>query len=481
MVSPSRASRLFRRSSSQTSPHTQHKTLFSGKPSSVQVDIPHGADDDSDIIIPDLPPLLRGHPDVHLRNGVIRSARLAAAGEPDAESAYFVADLSQVYRQHDRWKRLLPEIEPFYAVKCNPDPYVLRLLAALGTGFDCASHGEISQVLRTDVCPDRIIFANPCKAVSFIKNAARSGVNVMTFDNVDELHKVARANPSAQLVLRILTDDSKSLCRLGLKFGAPLVTVPGLLAKARELRLNIIGISFHVGSGCYDSSAFADAIACARTAFDMGLAAGYEFTLLDVGGGFEDTTFEETAGVLRNAIDLHFPDRARLRIIAEPGRFFVARAFTLATNIIARRAPRSDGATTEVQDEGDDQPSVMYYINEGVYGSFNCILFDHQEVHPYVLSMNGSFHLVGTEDLRTCSIWGPTCDSVDCVCPMTKLPAELRVGDWLVFNNMGAYTICAASQFNGFAVSPITYTTGDGLGSQETRRVLKSAVNAANA
>ncbi len=116
VVSPSRASRLFHRSSSQTSPPTQHKTLFSGKPSSVQVDIPHGhcADDDGDIIIPGLPPLLRGHPDVHLRNGVIRSACLAAAGEPDAESAYFVADLSQVYRQHGRWKRLLPEIEPFY-------------------------------------------------------------------------------------------------------------------------------------------------------------------------------------------------------------------------------------------------------------------------------------------------------------------------------------------------------------------------------
>ena len=382
------------------------------------------------------------------------------------------------------------------AVKCNPDPYVLRLLAALGTGFDCASHGEISQVLRTDISPNRIIFANPCKAVSFIKNAARSGVNTMTFDNADELYKVARANPSAQLVLRILTDDSKSLCRLGLKFGAPLITVPGLLAKARELRLNVIGISFHVGSGCYDSSAFADAIGCARTAFDMGLAAGYEFTLLDVGGGFEDATFEKTAEVLRDTINLHFPNRAGLRIIAEPGRFFVSRAFSLATNIIARRAPRSDVASTEIQDEGDDQPSVMCmiaassprdtradfsvpdYINEGVYGSFNCILFDHQEVHPYVLSMNGSFHLIGTEDLRACSIWGPTCDSIDCVCPMTKLPAELRVGDWLVFNNMGAYTICAASQFNGFAVSLVTYTTGDGLGSQETRHVLKSAANA---
>jgi ornithine decarboxylase len=245
------------------------------------------------------------------------------------------------------------------AVKCNPDPYVLRLLAALGTGFDCASNGEIAQVLCLDVSPDRIIFANPCKALSFIKYAANRGVNTLTFDNEDELYKVARINRSAKLVLRILTDDSKSLCRLGLKFGAPLATVPSLLIKAKELGLDVIGISFHVGSGCYDSSAFADAVGGARAAFDMGLAAGYNFSFLDVGGGFEDATFEVTAGVLREALDFHFPDRAGLRIIAEPGRYFVSRAFSLAANIIARRAPPSDGEATEIKDEGDDQPSLM--------------------------------------------------------------------------------------------------------------------------
>jgi ornithine decarboxylase len=187
----------------------------------------------------------------------------------------------------------------------------------------------------------------------------KNGVYTMTFDNVDELYKVARISPAAKLVLRILTDDSKSLCRLGLKFGAPLITVPGLLAKAKDLGLDVIGISFHVGSGCYDPSAFADAVRWARSAFDMGFAAGYNFTVLDVGGGFEDTTFEATAGVLRDAINLYFPDRARLRIIAEPGRFFVSRAFSLAANIIARRAPLSDGKATEINDKGNEQPSVM--------------------------------------------------------------------------------------------------------------------------
>jgi ornithine decarboxylase len=401
----------------------------------------------------------------------MNSARLAAENEPDAEKAFFVADFSQVYRQHVRWKTCLSEIQPFYAVKCNPDPYVLRLLAALGAGFDCASNGEIAQVLNMrGIEPSRIIFANPCKAASFIRNAGKAGVDTMTFDNADELYKIARAHPGARLVVRILTDDSKSLCAFGIKFGAPLDAVPGLLAKARELGLNVVGVSFHVGSGCYDPSVYADAIMRARSVFDMGTAAGYNFSLLDVGGGFEDALFETAASILTHAIDHYFPDRRHLKIIAEPGRFYVSKAFSLATNVIARRAPLEE-ATPPPQTEATPEPTVMYYINDGVYGAFNCILFDHQTVKPYVLSMGGSFHVASTEELTTSSVWGPTCDSIDCVCPTTQLPKNLRQGDWLAFENMGAYTICAASQFNGFEVSNIVYTAG-GAGSLEVRAAL---------
>ncbi|KAH9954741.1 ornithine decarboxylase [Russula dissimulans] len=455
--------------------------LFQFPPASPEADsLRDGGGDD--IIFPGLPPLLRGHPDVHLRNGVIRAAHLSAAGVPDAERAFFVADLSCVYNQYQRWKRCLPEIEPFYAVKCNPDPYVLHLLAALGTGFDCASNNELSQVLSLGVSPARIIFANPCKAVSHIKNAAKRGVDIMTFDNGDELHKTARASPTAKLVLRILTDDSKSLYRLGLKFGAPLATAPGLLAKAKGLGLDVIGISFHVGSACYDPAAFSDAVQRARAAFDMGLAAGYNFSLLDVGGGFGDDTLETTAGVLRDALDVHFPDRSGLQIVAELGRYFVSRAFRLATNIIARRAPLSDGEVTEGENnEGNDQPSVMFYINDGVYGTLNVLFHPLQKVHPYVLSMNGSFHFSGTESLRQSSVWGPTCSSIDCVYTSVLLPERLRVGDWLAFDNMGAYTICAATEFNGFAIGRVTYTSGDGHGSQETLLALKAAARTTSA
>lgn len=418
----------------------------------------------------DLPPLLHGHPDIHLRNGIMNASHLASEGEPDAEKAFFVADLSQVFYQHERWVQCLPEIQPFYAVKCNPDPYIIRLLASLGTGFDCASNGEISQVLGVGgIDPSRIIFANPCKAVSFIRNAAKVGVDTMTFDNADELHKIARVHPKAKLVVRILTDDSKSLCQLGLKFGAPIDTVRDLLAKARELGLDVVGCSFHVGSGCYDVSVYADAIRRSRDVFDMGREAGYTFSLLDIGGGFEDATFERAASILTESIDRYFPDRSGLKIIAEPGRFYVSRAFRLAANIIARRAPMDAPAPTA---EEDGQPKVMYYINEGVYGAFNCILFDHQHVTPYVLSMNESFYISPSEPAHIASVWGPTCDSIDCVSPVTTLPAALQVGDWLGFEAMGAYTVCAASQFNGFQRSNVVYTTGDEVAGNAVRTAL---------
>lgn len=316
----------------------------------------------------------------------------------------------------------------------------------------------------------------------------------MTFDNADELYKIARAHPRTKCIIRILTDDSKSLCAFGIKFGAPLTTVPGLLAKAKELNLDVIGVSFHVGSGCYDPSVYMDAIMRARAVFDMGKEVGYMFKLLDVGGGFEDSLFEQAAVVLTQAIDRHFPDRQNIKIIAEPGRFYVSKAFRLAANIIARRAPLT--GTSSSQEQGgsvsSDDPVVMCmssyhfsvslppqsfclnsldYINDGVYGAFNCILFDHQVVHPYVLSLNGSFHISASEPTHVSSVWGPTCDSIDCVSAKTELPRALQVGDWLGFDNMGAYTICAASQFNGFELSNVIYTTGS-VGGFEVRSAL---------
>lgn len=353
---------------------------------------------------------------------------------PGQEDAFYVADLGEVYRQHLRWKMNLSRVKPFYAVKCNPDMEVLSLMAKLGTGFDCASKAEIERVLGLGVDPKRIIYAQPCKTKSYIRYAAEHGVKQMTFDNADELYKIRDFFPGAELVLRILTDDSASLCRLSVKYGASLTITEQLLELAKELGLNVVGVSFHVGSGASDPGSFVKAVQDACIVFDQATAVGFEPTILDIGGGFGDDTFELFAGALTQALEEYVPPH--IRVIGEPGRYYVANAFTLATNIIARRS---------VQDRVSGDQSYMLYLNDGVYGNFSNIIFDHQKPIAQILdSAEGNFN--PTEY----SIWGPTCDGIDVITERCTLPRILDVGDWLFFENMGAYTKCSATRFNGF-------------------------------
>jgi len=397
----------------------------------------------------------------------------------DEEDPFFVCDIGQIVRQHIKWVTNLPRIEPFYAVKCNGDPFLLKTLVTMGTGFDCASKGEIETMLSYGVPPNKIIYANPCKQNSHIRFAASKGVEMMTFDNVDELVKVKRFHPNAKMVLRVLTDDSNSLCKLGLKFGASPSAARELLEKAKEMGINVIGVSFHVGSGCFASSAFKDAVLVARYVFDIGKELGFDFTLLDVGGGFpgsdsENISFGEVCEVLHNAVDKYFPPN--VRVIAEPGRYYSASAFTLASQIIARRIVKRDGSEDDGLAGFNDHPSFMYYINEGIYASFNSLMFDHQHAYPKPLCKNGQFYFdngMNTETEFNCSVWGPTCDSLDCLTKNSMLP-ELNVGDWLYFEEMGAYTICAASEFNGFRKSKILYTN------TETVELIRIAIEEQN-
>lgn len=373
--------------------------------------------------------------------------------EPGDEDAFFVADMGDVYRQHVRWKKHLGRVKPHYAVKCNPDPQVLRLLAALGTGFDCASKAEIEMVLRLGVDPSRIIYAQPCKTKSYVRYAAKEGVRQMTFDNSDELYKIKELYPEAELYLRILTDDSASLCRLSLKFGASLEDTGDLLALAKKLDLNVVGVAFHVGSGASDPEAFLKAVRDARFVFDQAAALGYELKTLDVGGGFISETFDEMAAVLSGALDDYFPPS--VRVIGEPGRYYVSSAFTIACNVIARRS---------VEDKELGVNSYMLYLNDGVYGNFSSIMFDHQHPIPRVLkSQNdpsafeyGDMHDSAYDGQKAVapleySIWGPTCDGIDCISESWTCPQILDVGDWLYFEDMGAYTKCSATKFNGFS------------------------------
>lgn len=314
------------------------------------------------------------------------------------------------------------------AVKCNPDAKVLQLLAALGTGFDCASKQEIQQILDLGVDPQRIIYANPCKTASYIRYAANENVRMMTFDNAEELYKVKKFFPNAKLLLRISTDDSKALCRFSLKYGAPIDSARQLLELAKNMNLDIVGVSFHVGSGSYDPNAFVAAVRDARVVFDQATDVGYDLRTLDVGGGYGTDNFEAIASVLGPALEEYFPPS--IRVIAEPGRYYVANAFTIATHVIARRTV-------------ENGPCYMLYVNDGVYGNFSGIMFDHQNPVPRVLRRRGQYLYgsVQSECQKEYSIWGPSCDGIDCISKSCWLPGVLDVGDWLYFTEMGGWLI----------------------------------------
>jgi ornithine decarboxylase len=269
----------------------------------------------------------------------------------------------------------------------------------------------------------------------------------MTFDNSDELYKIQALCPDAQLFLRILTDDSASLCRLSLKFGASLDTTRELLELAKTLGLQVVGVAFHVGSGASDPKAFLKAVQDSRTVFDQATEMGFNMHTLDVGGGFCQENFEQMAAVLSNALDLYFPQS--VRVIAEPGRFYVSSAFTLACHVIGRRP---------VTDPTLGTMSYMLYLNDGAYGNFSSIIFDHQEPVPRLLQCGNRF-LYGvrksasgfdTPNAIEYSIWGPTCDGIDCISHSCMFSHVIEQGDWLYFEDMGAYTRCSATAFNGF-------------------------------
>ncbi|KAM9779975.1 ornithine decarboxylase-like [Neosynchiropus ocellatus] len=371
-------------------------------------------------------------------------------GEKGSDAAFYLGNLDKILEHHLRWINNLPRVKPYYALKSHNTEPVIRMLSALGTGFDCASKREIEMVLAVGVPPDKIIYAHTIKAKSHLTYACSQGVNLMTFDNEEELKKISCVCPGARLILRIEVDDSTAVVKFSAKFGARMETVPVLLETAKKLHLNIVGVSFHVGVMCMDSTAFTKAIADSRQVFDLATAMGFHMDVVDIGGGYDgkDTNnrFEKFAVVINAALDKHFPISSGIQIIAEPGGFFAHSAFTLSVNVIGRKVERNDG-----------ERRMAYYLNDGIHGSFSII-----GNHPGYLLIKPNPHRVVEigEPMYPSALWGPTCDSKDKMADDLMLPL-LDVGEWLHFNNFGSYSITTQSDFNGMDHPDIYYYITD--------------------
>ncbi|XP_061098487.1 antizyme inhibitor 1-like isoform X1 [Conger conger] len=371
------------------------------------------------------------------------------------KNAFFVADLGVVTRQHVRWRAHMPSVRPFYPVRCNSSPAVIEILATLGAGFVCTSKNEVVLVQSYGVAPENIMLGGVCKQLSLIKYAAKSGINLLVCDNETELRKIARCHPTAMLLLQVATEahgEGEETC---MAFGSTLKSCRHLLECAKELGMQVVGAKFHVPTCCTDPQAYTHAVSDARCVFDMGEELGFSMKILDIGGGFSgsEVQLEQVHGSVTPLLDMYFPSVSGVALIAEPGGYYVSSAFTLAVNIIGKEVVARDqhGQPLDALTP-NDEPEFLYYMSDGVFGSFGCKLLDHTIPAP---SLHKKAPLV-EEPVFASSLWGPSCDSLDQVVEHCLLP-ELSVGDWLVFSAMGAHSLGEPSALTDTQEPPVYY------------------------
>jgi ornithine decarboxylase len=301
--------------------------------------------------------------------------------------------------------------------------------------YDCASKNEIKTILDNNCHGDKIIFANPSKIPEHILYAKNNNIKLLTFDSFDEMNKIKLLYPKAQLIIRIKVDDSQSDLKFNTKYGVDINDVPMMLRYASLLELNVVGVSFHVGSRCKNTDVYNSALYLTRQVYDIALKYDYRLSIVDIGGGFpgyDDYAFRKMSMSIHMGIHEYF-NKIKINFIAEPGRYFASSAYTIVAKVINRKIYTD---------------KTIYYINEGVYGCFNNTLTDKEPIIINTLKSN--------DKLFNTTIFGPSCDSLDCIANNIKLP-ELEIGDYIYAENMGAYTVSCATNFNGLVPAKVKY------------------------
>lgn len=341
-----------------------------------------------------------------------------------------VLSKSRIESQWQTWAKALPTIKPYYAVKCNPEPFLLKTLINKGANFDCASLREVHDVRACNTAYDmptpEILYAHPLKSEKDIQVIGQNHIHTTVVDSVEECDKLTKTGWQGNALVRIAVNDKDSKMPFSAKFGA---TEKELDQISRASLIPLMGISFHVGSGCENPLQYKDAIEySAEVGFAILRKYGHEPKIVDIGGGFssDPSAFVKMANVIQETLK-KIP-RNRI-MIAEPGRFFAQPSQDLFVKVIAKK---------------NGPNGFRYVIDESLYGHFSCIPFDHQKP-AFMRIPQGSYV---ERPIKEAILFGRTCDSLDVI---AKGPMEeLMVGDWLYFPLMGAYTAATASEFNGF-------------------------------
>jgi len=312
-------------------------------------------------------------------------------------------------------------------------------LAKNQINFDCASSGEIKQILNLDINHNRIIYANPYKSDADIKYALDKNIPITVVDSIEELDKLQNiTNNKMEILIRVKVNDTDSLMPFSSKFGASFEETIDILKRAKNKNINISGFSFHVGSGCYNSNQYYEAIKMIKDIINVTKDLNHNYKIIDIGGGFtgvDDELFKEQAFKINEALKFfqnNINHLNHIKFISEPGRYFMTKTQILFTPIIAKR--KTNG-------------KIFYIIDESIYSSFSNITYDMYKPNLELVNLKPSKSTIDYKEYDSV-IFGRTCDSADKILE-TKLP-ELEIGDYFEFKNMGAYTTVSSTNFNGF-------------------------------
>jgi len=358
----------------------------------------------------------------------------------------FVVDHAQLRHNLAEFKRWLPRVQPYYAVKANPLPEIVSTLYQAGASFDVASLPEFLRVhenikdlpdrARQDFIWDKIIYANPIKAIETLV-ALDQYKPLVTYDNYAEIRKVRKYAPHAGLLLRLKVPNTGAMVELSSKFGAAPGEAVDLIAAAQNAGLTVEGLSFHVGSQTTNFQNYVQALQLAAGIFKEARSRGYkQMKQLDIGGGFPAPydanvkPLRELARILKTEIKRLFPKD--VAVLAEPGRFLVATACTSVAAVIG---------------QADRDGKRCYYINDGVYHTYSGIILDHCK-YPVKAFKQGPTQI--------CAVFGPTCDALDTLSLTDELP-DLDLGDLVYSENIGAYSHASSTYFNGFPPAKVVH------------------------
>jgi ornithine decarboxylase len=367
-------------------------------------------------------------------------------GDIDLPTPFLAGDLTLLGERIDRFRRALPGVRPFYAVKCNSAPEVLATVAGRGAGFEIASLGELTMLRALGVDPADVLYSNTVKPAAHIEGAAEAGVRRFAVDSEGELDKIARTAPGSSVYVRVRVDDSGSVFPLSRKFGAEAHHARALLQQAEQLGLRPYGLTFHVGSQCVAPTAWLQAIAGMGRLMRQLRADGIEIEMLDMGGGFPARydgpvpAIEQIGAVVSRALDELLPYRPAL-VAAEPGRHLVAETAVMVAGVLGRE-----------ERAGED----WLYLDVGAY---NGLMETQQTVGQWRFPLWSSRVDHGTVAHAPFTVTGPSCDSADTMFFGIPLPVTMAEGDRVYVASAGAYTLSYASHFNGFP-PPQTYFVG---------------------